>query len=52
VAEISRNTNRGAGLNRIMHPKFGDGIIELVTSPRKNRVFFTGGRKVLAHDHD
>ncbi len=34
--------------DRLEHPKFGEGIVELTTEPGKMQVFFSDGRRVLA----
>ncbi len=34
--------------DRIEHPKFGDGVVELLAEPGKMQVFFPDGRRVLA----
>lgn len=34
--------------DRIEHPKFGTGVIEMTTEPGKMQVFFPDGRRVLA----
>ncbi len=35
--------------DRVEHPKFGQGVVEVVPGPGKMNVFFEDGRKVLAH---
>lgn len=34
--------------DRITHPKFGDGVVELNLAPGKMQVFFPEGRRILA----
>jgi hypothetical protein len=34
--------------DRVEHPKFGEGIVELTSEPGKMQVFFADGRRVLA----
>src|SRR5690606_4289784 len=34
--------------DRIEHPKFGDGVVEVTGEPGKMQVFFSDGRRVLA----
>jgi hypothetical protein len=34
--------------DRVEHPKFGEGVVELTTEPGKMQVFFADGRRVLA----
>ena len=36
--------------DRVLHQMFGEGVVELLTGPHKVQVFFTTGRKILAHD--
>lgn len=33
---------------RILHPSFGEGVVETIPGPGKMQVFFLGGRRVLA----
>lgn len=35
--------------DRVDHPKFGQGVVELIPGPGKMNVFFEDGRKTLAH---
>lgn len=37
--------------DRIEHPRFGSGVVEMSVGPQKIQVFFTTGRRVLAHEH-
>lgn len=34
---------------RVEHPKFGQGVVELLSGPGKMTVFFEDGRRTLAH---
>jgi hypothetical protein len=34
--------------DRVEHPKFGEGVVELTNEPGKMQVFFADGRRVLA----
>lgn len=36
--------------DRVQHPKFGEGVVEILTGQGKMNVFFEDGRKTLAHD--
>ncbi len=36
--------------DRVEHPKFGQGVVEMLPGPGKMNVFFEEGRKVLAHE--
>ena len=36
--------------DRISHMKFGEGVVEQIVGPQKIQVFFSGGRRVLAHE--
>ena len=36
--------------DRISHSKFGEGVVEQIVGPQKIQVFFSGGRRVLAHE--
>lgn len=36
--------------DRVEHPKFGQGVVELLSGPGKMTVFFEDGRRTLAHD--
>jgi hypothetical protein len=35
--------------DRVEHPKFGQGVVELLSGPGKMTVFFEDGRRTLAH---
>lgn len=35
---------------RVEHPSFGQGVVEITTEPGKCTVFFATGRRVLAHN--
>lgn len=35
--------------DRVEHPKFGQGVVELLSGPGKMMVFFEDGRRTLAH---
>jgi hypothetical protein len=34
--------------DRVEHPKFGEGVVEMTNEPGKMQVFFADGRRVLA----
>ena len=36
--------------DRMEHPSFGQGIVELAAEPGKVTVFFPSGRRLLVHD--
>ncbi|MCH9680645.1 MAG: hypothetical protein K0V04_04355 [Deltaproteobacteria bacterium] len=36
--------------DRVDHPKFGEGVVEMSPGPGKVNVFFENGRKTLAHE--
>lgn len=36
--------------DRVQHPKFGEGVVEMLPGDGKMNVFFEDGRRVLAHD--
>jgi len=36
--------------DRVEHPKFGQGVVEMLPGTGKMNVFFEDGRKTLAHD--
>ena len=46
---IYRMTESYAPGDRVEHPKFGQGVVELLSGPGKMTVFFEDGRRTLAH---
>ncbi len=49
IQEYSMNTKFAPG-DRVAHPKFGLGVVEVTADPGKMLIFFkTGGRRMLAH---
>ncbi|MCA9648544.1 MAG: hypothetical protein H6712_03405 [Myxococcales bacterium] len=36
--------------DRVQHPKFGEGVVEMLPGDGKMNVFFEDGRRTLAHD--
>jgi transcription elongation factor Elf1 len=46
---IYKMTDAYAPGDRVEHPKFGQGVVELLSGPGKMTVFFEDGRRVLAH---
>jgi len=47
-----RPAGRYAPADRIEHPKFGLGVVELVLGPGKIQVWFDDGERVLVHGRE
>lgn len=47
---IYKMTETYAPGDRVEHPKFGQGVVEMLPGDGKMNVFFENGRKTLAHD--
>lgn len=46
---LYKMTDAYAPGDRVEHPKFGQGVVELLSGPGKMTVFFEDGRRILAH---
>ena len=47
-----RMTERYEVGDRVAHQMFGEGVVELLPGPHKVQVFFSDGRKILAHERN
>lgn len=47
---IYKMTDTYAPGDRVEHPKFGQGVVEMLPGDGKMNVFFEDGRRTLAHD--